>query len=167
MNQKAISRTLGVAVLCVSSLALSGCGIGGAIGMKKRAPDEFEVVTKAPLVIPPDFSLHPPAPGQNIGPQTEADLIAQKAIIGDAQAFTAGMSPGERALVAKAGAAHADPLIRQVVDQEFGNLVRRSDEFSNRIIFWDAAQANAGTAGASPSKGADQVDGQTVPVIKK
>lgn len=43
-------------------LALGGCsGIGDALGFSKRAPDEFEVLAKAPLVVPPDYNLRPPA----------------------------------------------------------------------------------------------------------
>jgi hypothetical protein len=147
--------------------------------MGKNSPDEFEVVTKAPLVIPPDFSLKPPAPGQSAGPQTEAELIAQKAILGDAQTFTAGMSPGERALLAGAGATHADPLIRQVIDQDYASLIRRGDDFADRLIFWDKSanpadrsvdpgaeerrleQRQAGTAPI------DKIEGQKPPTIQK
>ena len=152
-----------LAVCGIASLGLAGCGIGKAIGVNKSSPDEFAVVTKAPLVIPPDYALHPPAPGSTNGPQTEADLIAQKAILGDAQAFTPGMSSGERALVEKAGATQADPLIRQVVDQEYASLVHRGDEFSNRLIFWGQGKPS----GQTSKSAADSVDGQPPVSIKK
>ena len=32
-------------------------------GLTKQSPDEFAVVTKAPLIIPPNFNLRPPSPG--------------------------------------------------------------------------------------------------------
>jgi hypothetical protein len=43
---------------------LVGCdSIREAAGITKEPPDEFAVVTKAPLVIPPDYNLRPPKPG--------------------------------------------------------------------------------------------------------
>ncbi|MEE1554691.1 MAG: DUF3035 domain-containing protein, partial [Alphaproteobacteria bacterium] len=33
------------------------------VGLTKNAPDEFTVLAKAPLVMPPDFSLRPPRRG--------------------------------------------------------------------------------------------------------
>ena len=57
----AIAR-LGLA--CGLIWLLAGCeGIRDQLGFNKKAPDEFTVVKKAPLVLPPDFSLRPPAPG--------------------------------------------------------------------------------------------------------
>lgn len=44
---------------------LSGCSsIGNALGINKRPPDEFSVVGRAPLVVPPDFNLMPPQEGK-------------------------------------------------------------------------------------------------------
>jgi hypothetical protein len=43
---------------------LGGCeGIRESLGMGKHPPDEFQVVSRAPLSIPPDFNLRPPEPG--------------------------------------------------------------------------------------------------------
>src|SRR5690606_39495270 len=52
--------------ILLSAFALTGCeGTKQALGIgNKSGPDEFTVITKAPLIIPPDFSLRPPAPGQ-------------------------------------------------------------------------------------------------------
>ena len=51
-------------VLFAATVVLGGCGgFRDAVGLNKRAPDEFAVVSKAPLVIPPDYGLRPPRPG--------------------------------------------------------------------------------------------------------
>ena len=47
-----------LALMC----GLSGCAGGGGVLGRDR-PDEFAVSRQAPLVIPPDFSLRPPAAG--------------------------------------------------------------------------------------------------------
>ena len=45
------------------SAILAGCSSNGS-GGGSNAPDEFRVVRKAPLTIPPDYNLRPPAPGE-------------------------------------------------------------------------------------------------------
>jgi hypothetical protein len=63
-------------------LQLGGCAKGtvqDALGMSKRAPDEFAVVRRAPLIIPPDYDLRPPDPGAprpNIGTTSDQARVA-------------------------------------------------------------------------------------------
>ena len=59
----------GVLLASVMLLGLSACDtLKEQAGLTKKAPDEFTIITKAPLVMPPDFSLRPPRPGAK-GPQ--------------------------------------------------------------------------------------------------
>ena len=45
-------------------LALTACeGVKKQFGLAKQSPDEFRVVARAPLSLPPDFTLRPPEPG--------------------------------------------------------------------------------------------------------
>jgi hypothetical protein len=47
--------------------------------MSKRAPDEFAVVKRAPLIVPPDFDLRPPDPGAprpNVGRTSDQARVA-------------------------------------------------------------------------------------------
>ena len=56
--------------------ALASCGsVGGAISRDR--PDEFAVQRQAPLVVPPDFQLVPPAPG---APRPAEGTAAQQAL---------------------------------------------------------------------------------------
>ena len=55
------------ALFGVGLMAMSVSACGGArqaLGLTKVSPDEFRVVTKAPLVLPPDYALRPPEPGK-------------------------------------------------------------------------------------------------------
>lgn len=54
---------------------LSACS-GGLISSRER-PDEFAVQRQAPLVVPPDFELVPPAPG---APRPAEGTAAQQAL---------------------------------------------------------------------------------------
>ncbi len=53
-------KRVATASVVVMGLGLMGIGLAGcestrqALGMTKVVPDEFRVVTKAPLVVPPD-----------------------------------------------------------------------------------------------------------------
>ena len=98
---------------------LAGCdSLRDAAGLTKQSPDEFAVVTKAPLVIPPDFNLHPPSPGAAPLNQEDPTTAAQGALFNgtDPQTVAAGMrgnfTPGEKMLLANAGVQNADPTIR-------------------------------------------------------
>ena len=50
-----------IALITATSAMLAGCGGGGILNRER--PDEFAVQRQAPLVVPPDFNLTPPAPG--------------------------------------------------------------------------------------------------------
>jgi len=143
------SRTQSLAVLCAFSLTLAACGGGSSIkdtlGYGKSAPDEFDVITKAPLVMPPDFSLRPPQPGVASPREKmfEPSLVAQRALNGEAEnaepsadGAADNASAGEEVLLAKTGGADANPQIRQVVNNEMRSLVERDKGFTDDILFW-------------------------------
>ncbi len=72
----------GLGLVMVAILALGGCARGSvqqALGLGKRAPDEFAVVKRAPLIVPPEFDLRPPDPGAprpNIGRTSDQARVA-------------------------------------------------------------------------------------------
>jgi hypothetical protein len=116
---------------------LAACsGVRQQLGLVRNAPDEFTVVRKAPLVIPPDFNLRPPQPGA-VGPQEpDSSTRAQAALLGgDIRASQGGASRGEQALLASAGADGAAPNIREVLQAE-SSLSQRDDNFVQRLMFW-------------------------------
>ena len=55
-----IKAFVSVALALSAVVGLAGCS---ALGGKKNPPDEFAIATKAQLVVPPDYSLRPPRPG--------------------------------------------------------------------------------------------------------
>ncbi len=127
------------------ALGLSACGgFQESLGMTKQSPDEFRVVSRAPLTVPPDFQLRPPEPG---APRPQVGTPAQQAeravFRNSANApQTANAAPrrvtvGEQALLAAAGAQQADPNIRQVVDRETKQINEESDYFVDRLVFWN------------------------------
>lgn len=55
-------RIAPIALAASAALLLAGCASGG-LG-RGRGPDEFAVARNAPLVVPPDFAMTPPRPGE-------------------------------------------------------------------------------------------------------
>lgn len=64
------------AIILAATASLAACGSGVSIGNRER-PDEFAVQRQAPLVVPPEFELVPPAPG---APRPTEGTAAQQAL---------------------------------------------------------------------------------------
>ncbi|MEQ6333116.1 DUF3035 domain-containing protein [Sphingobium sp. MK2] len=86
---------------------LSACGGGGGLFNRQR-PDEFAVSRQAPLVVPPDFALVPPAPGSPSAASVDSGKAAMDAMFGG----PAQRSATETATLDAAGRANAAAGIR-------------------------------------------------------
>lgn len=125
-----------VAVLSLGALMLVGCaGFGNAVGGGKNPPDEFAITTKAPLVVPPDYSLRPPEPGAARPQEVSPSQRAQQLILGDTTA--APPTLGERALLQRTKAQLADANIRALLDDENGDRADKDESFANQLLFWN------------------------------
>ena len=144
-----------VATALVAAAGLAGCqSTQKALGMSKVTPDEFRIVTKAPLVVPPDYALRPPAPGEPRPQELQPESAARNALLGQREAEQ--RSDGEKMLVAKAGAEKADPLVRYVVDDEFGDIAHKEKGFADTVMFWKK--------GSDATQPAPALDGSSTPV---
>lgn len=100
-----------IAATTLIAATLAGCGSTSLFNRDR--PDEMAVQRQAPLVVPPDFSLVPPAPGAaRPGSESTAEQTL-RALFGGPSARSAS----EAQVVAAAGSVRADPGIRsQVAD---------------------------------------------------
>ena len=143
VSARRVGRCLAVSVGALALVAaLSACegGIGDALGLGKKAPDEFAVVRSAPLTLPPDFTLRPPRPGEARPNEESPRDQARNALLSEAGAgddpATGSASQGEAAFIEQAGAGDVDPNIRHVVDREFSGYASEDDSFVDSLIFW-------------------------------
>ncbi|NIA71167.1 DUF3035 domain-containing protein [Pelagibius litoralis] len=143
-------------VVIVSSLLLGLSACGGfqeQLGLTKQSPDEFRVVSRAPLTVPPDFALRPPEPGAARPQEGTPAQQAERAVFRNAAglppaatqtAINPNRSAGEQSLLSAAGAQSAEPNIRLLVDRETKQINSESDRFVDALVFWND-QSPAGT----------------------
>lgn len=134
-------------ILAGAALSVTGCSnLRGWLGADKAPPDEFRVVTRAPLSMPPDYGLVAPQPGAP-RPQETAVRDTARQIVVDRQggpvaadrkesAALQDRPPAEAALLRRAGAGQADPNIRSTINRESSKLADADTTFVNRLMFW-------------------------------
>jgi len=94
--------------VAAAALLVGGCSHNGLAN--RARPDEFTVARAAPLVIPPDFALNPPRPGEPAAATADSrDQALQTLFGGPAQ-----RSDAENQVLGAAGADSADPGARSV-----------------------------------------------------
>ena len=127
-------------LLLAAGTVLAGCGdIRDAAGVRKTAPDEFAVVRRAPLSVPPNYDLRPPRPGERAVPQIDPRTQSQVAVFGVAdQGFDRppADTAGEESLLRTLQIEKVDPSIRQQVDQESALLAVDQRNFIESLMFW-------------------------------
>lgn len=155
---------LAICVLALAAAPLVGCqGVRQAFGLEKNLPDEFAVVSRAPLAVPPDFALRPPEPGarptQEIAPETQArDAVFHAGGAQGALPPAAGdRSTGESGFLREAGAGSIDPHIRQTIahDREVAPDDERS--FADSLLFWRPPPPLKSDQPIDPAKEAERI----------
>ena len=135
MAKQALCWTV-LGVVGLGVMALGGCqSIDEATGAAKIVPDEFAVVTKAPLIVPPDFNLRPPRPGSAEAAANPADDARPAQFQTPRQAADAlgpGYSEGEKTLLARTGASVVDPTVRRTLSNETG--YETSPDVSRQLV---------------------------------
>ena len=102
-------RTPILLAVSAAALTIAGCSSGGVLGRDR--PDEFQVARTPPLVIPPDFTLAPPRPGEPATTSGDASTQALQALFGG----PAPRSDAERNLLQRAEADRSALGARSVV----------------------------------------------------
>ncbi len=154
-------RVVYLAVLAGLTVALSGCqSFRQAAGLDKQAPDEFAVVSKAPLIIPPDYNLRPPKPGEAPTNQVSPTDAAEGDLYGNPPPATSShgqLSLGEQALLDNAGASDANDMIRQRIAADNRAMLAADNSFTERLLFQSGtSDAAAGTPVSTAAESGSQ-----------
>jgi hypothetical protein len=141
-----MKRMRWIVLAAAVAVVVGGCSdTKKLLGQGKRPPDEFAVYSRAPLSLPPDYALRPPAPGtsrpQNVMPRDTAKQVLlgeqfDTQAGGASSAEVVGVSPGTQVLLERTGALDADPEIRTQVNIETSILAEEDQSFTERLMFW-------------------------------
>jgi hypothetical protein len=110
-------KTHTIILAIAGSAMLAGCGSSGLFNRDR--PDEFAVQRQTPLVVPPDFSLTPPRPGEPRPGERTLQNETLDALFGGPSARSAV----EANTISRAGP--ADPGIRSKVGDFGTNTVAK------------------------------------------
>lgn len=175
MTHRANTHLHLLALGLVALLGLGACSQAQeSLGLGKTSPDEFRIVTRQPLAVPPDAGLRPPEPGapspqeQNPRDRARASVFSESVNTGDGVRSGPLRSQGEQALLRAAGADEADPEIRQKVNAETDEIQEANSSILDELVFWREVQPaaeevdaagearrirEAGARGDSPTEG--------------
>lgn len=130
-NVAALSRLRPVMVCLAGGIVLSACtNFKQVVGLEPTSPDEFAVESRAPLTIPPEFNLRPPAPG---APRPQETSMADKA-----RGVVDNAGPGEPGKQASGtlkyqGTNLADPNA-QIADQSLSAKLLQAGDSGNAVV---------------------------------
>lgn len=137
-------------------LAVAGCsdGVKKTLGFKRNVPDEFRVISRPPLSIPPDFALRPPLEGEEAQISTTREDARQSLITdgeSESQTTTTGAVPtpkvttsnpvssGEQQFLNNIGADQADQDIKEILYNENQEPEKKKTKLWDKILQKDKA----------------------------
>ncbi len=173
-----LTRAVRIAAILSLGFSLIGCeGIRQATGAAKLPPDEFTVLTKAPLILPPDYNLRPPQPGIASRNEVDADDQARAALFPQnaataAAALGTAYSDGEKLLLTKTNALAIDPNVRRSISSDVGQE-DQGPAFAQRVLYEGTGapppapaprpNASAPAASPAPARNAPLLEGTGAP----
>jgi hypothetical protein len=154
------------------ALAMGGCGVledvqsvSRELGGRDKSEDSIAV--GAPLAVPPDISLRPPATGaagsSMTARRTQVILREADTLAGPSRDNVRGPSAGERELLTRSGArSDTSDVVRKTVDIESERRAAGEKSFTDRVLKYDPkAKPPPGEEGAARDATSD------TPVIKR
>lgn len=133
---------------------LPGCAdIKNVLSFPRIGPDEFTVVTGKPLLLPPDFTLRPPAHGA-ADASRRAQEAAQEALFSEGSSGDGSgddMTTGEAALLEQLGSSQALQEIADAGGEEDEAMIVDPEAEAERLRANEEAGV-APTEGATPTR---------------
>lgn len=148
-----MNRSLFILPALGLSLMLTGCsGFVDALGLGRNPPDEFAVVDRPPLAVPPNFDLRPPKPGAprpqavNLQERTASTLYGTDASLSNIAARDhtgalvrkpqAAPTGDEEAFLQSLHADKPEADIRDQIDREASQRVSANDHLVDDLLWW-------------------------------
>lgn len=161
---------MGVTLFACSALAACSQETKEQLGLSRTPPDEFAVVTRAPLSVPPDYHLRPPSPGADRPMEISTRDTARQTVFGvddvdQSGVASSGVTPSE-GFMDRIGATSSNPDIRQVVDAETAQNADANQPTAEKLMFWRDDDKNAGTP-IDPAEEMQRLEEEGIVTIRK
>jgi len=117
-------------------LGLSACsGAKKSLGLVKHTPDEFKIVKRAPLAMPPEYNIRPPRAGAPRPQENTTSEEARQVIFGTKeQTKSHSASSAEELFLKNIGVEDADPNIRDKVNQDLNENTENQQPIGTRLF---------------------------------
>ena len=125
-----------IAVTISTCLMLAACGddASDAFGYDKSAPDEFTVISRPPLILPPDYNLRPPGSGTARAAIPKPNEVAKILVLGRDADTPQKNTPGEDTLLENAAATQVTgDSIREMIENERTGTVSKSPDLTEAL----------------------------------
>ena len=125
-----------IALTIGACLMLAACGddASEAFGYGKSAPDEFTVISRPPLILPPDYNLRPPGSGTARAAIPKPNEVAKILVLGRDIGTPQKNTPGEEILLENAAATQpAGDSIREIIENERTGTVSKSPDLTEAL----------------------------------
>lgn len=151
-------RTTTTLAVLLAALGAGGCqGVKEQLGVGRHSPDEFTVVKRAPLTLPPDYSLRAPATG-SAPPAAVASNQAKTILLGEAETGAETTGSADEQMLARLGANRADPAIRDKISEENGYIALENQKVIDKLMFWEDTEPDGDDLPASQVDAAKEAE---------
>ncbi len=147
-----------------ATLALGGCGssVKETLGLERSTPDEFSVVERAPLTVPPNFDLAPPQDGVTPPATAQAASVTKQLVLGSqTSSGPTSTSRAEQLLLQKAGTPAPNIRSELAVDQDVAQPTSAAEKLG--IVSPESTKGKA-LDPAEEAKKLQQQNVKTVPI---
>jgi len=130
-------KAIFLAVLSVTALTACSNSQKEQLGLLKTAPDEFSIVTRAPLSVPPEYTLRPPRPGVDRPMEMQTGQRARQTLFGVSDVNETASGEAAPEFMDRIGVNNADRNIRErlVEDSAQPDETQRRP-VGERLLFW-------------------------------
>ncbi|EJW21332.1 hypothetical protein IMCC14465_11280 [alpha proteobacterium IMCC14465] len=122
-------------LLCLT-LTVSACGGGlsDALSYQKNPPDEFAILKKQPLIIPPDYSLKPPKEAGSKVARASTRVEAEEILTGREVDISEIASDGEKEILNRIGSDPSQNNVRSSMQNDGNNIVTKDKAVTEKLI---------------------------------
>ncbi len=132
-----------IVMVILLPIFLTGCGseLAKVLGTDKLPPDEFTILTKPNLIIPPEYNLRPPAEGE-VRPTPQQPSRELQALLFNNSNSADDFSQSEINLMTGTDVAESVPNIKEVLDSEMRDVEEVNENLKTQIINSPAKKIN-------------------------